>query len=127
MSSRPTIAIVGASTNRKKFGNKAVRAYKNAGYDVYPINLKAGEIEGLTAYRSLDELPLKRLDMISLYLPPATLLVDILDQVARKESGEVWLNPGTATKDVVAKAESLGLHTVQACSILALGEHPDRL
>ncbi len=126
MSSRPTIAIVGASTNRKKFGNKAVRAYKNAGYDVYPINLKEGEIEGLKTYASLDAVPLQRLDMISLYVPPAIVL-EILDQVARKESGEVWLNPGTATKDVVAKAETLGLNAVQACSILAVGEQPDRL
>ena len=126
MPSRPTAAIVGASSNRKKFGNKAVRAYKNAGYDVYPINLKADEIEGLKTYRSLDELPVERLDTVSIYLPPASVL-EILDQVARKAVGEVWLNPGTASKDVVAKAETLGLNTVQACSILGVGEHPERL
>ena len=82
MSSRPTIAIVGASTNRKKFGNKAVRAYKNAGYDVYPINLKEGEIEGLMKYASLDAVPIQRLDLISMYVPPAIVL-EIIEQVAR--------------------------------------------
>jgi predicted CoA-binding protein len=124
--SRPTVAVVGASTNRRKFGNKAVRAFRNAGYDVYPINLKAGEIEGLVTYKSLDDLPLERLDSISIYLPPATVL-EVLDQVARKHAGEVWLNPGTASKEVVAKAELLGLNAIQACSILGVGEHPERL
>ncbi len=123
---RPTVAVVGASADRRKFGNKAVRAFRNAGYDVYPINLKAGEIEGLTVYRSLDELPLERLDSVSIYLPPAVVL-DVLDQVARKQPGEVWLNPGTATKEVVARAETLGLNAIQACSILGVGDHPERL
>ena len=123
---RPTVAVVGASADRRKFGNKAVRAFRNAGYDVYPINLKAGEIEGLTVYRSLDELPLERLDSVSIYLPPAVVL-EVLDQVARKQPGEVWLNPGTATKEVVAKAETLGLNAIQACSILGVGDHPERL
>ena len=123
---RPTVAIVGASANRRKFGNKAVRAFRNAGYDVYPINLKGGEIEGLAVFKSLDELPLERLDSVSIYLPPATVLT-VLDQVARKHAREVWLNPGTATKDVVAKAEALGLNAIQACSILGVGDHPERL
>ena len=123
---RPTVAVIGASTDRRKYGNKAVRAFRNAGYDVYPINLKQGEIEGLKAYRSLDDLPVERLDSVSIYLPPETVL-GVLDQVASKEPGEVWLNPGTASREVVAKAESLGLNAIQACSILGVGERPERL
>ncbi len=123
---RPTVAVLGASVQRRKFGNKAVRAYKHAGYDVYPINLKVGEIEGLTAYASLDEVPLDRLDAVTIYLP-APVVVGLLDQVARKSPAEVWLNPGTASREVVARAESLGLNIIQACSILGVGEHPDRL
>ena len=123
---RPTVAVVGASTNRRKFGNKAVRAFRNAGYDVYPINLKEGEIEGLKAYRSLDDLPVDRLDSVTIYVPPEAVL-GVLDQVARKGPGEVWLNPGTASREVVARAEALGLNAIQACSILGVGERPERL
>jgi predicted CoA-binding protein len=123
---RPTVAVVGASANPRKFGNKAVRAFRNAGYDVYPVNLKGGQIEGLTTYPSLADVPLERLDSVSIYLPPATVL-EVLDQVAAKDVGEVWLNPGTATREVVAKAEALGLNAIQACSILGVGERPDRL
>ena len=68
--SRPTVAVVGASADRRKFGNKAVRAFRNAGYDVYPINPKAGEIEGLKAYASLDE-PARRAARLGDDLRPA--------------------------------------------------------
>ena len=124
--SRPTVAVVGASTDRRKYGNKAVRAFKNAGYDVYPINLKATEIEGLKVYTSLDEVPVARLDTVTIYVQPP-IVSSILEQVARRGAGEVWLNPGTATKETIAKAEELGLNAIQACSILGVGEHPERL
>jgi predicted CoA-binding protein len=123
---RPTVAVVGASTNTRKFGNKAVRAFRNAGYDVYPVNLKGGQIEGLPVYASLADVPVQRLDSVTIYVPPAAVL-EVLDQVAAKDVGEVWLNPGTATREVVAKAETLGLNAIQACSILGVGERPDRL
>lgn len=123
---RPTVAVVGASSDPKKFGNKAVRAFKNAGYEVFPINLSTPVIEGLTAYKSLDDLPVDRLDTVTIYVPPAVVL-NVLDQVARKGAAEVWLNPGTASREVVARAEELGLHTIQACSILGIGAKPDRL
>ena len=33
-----TVAIIGASSNRAKYGNKALRAYERQGYRVIPIN-----------------------------------------------------------------------------------------
>lgn len=126
MSSRPTVAVVGASADRSKFGNKAVRAYRLAGFEVYPINPKEAEIEGLPAHASLDELPVEELDRVSFYVP-APVGLAVLDQVARKRVGQVWLNPGADAPEVVAKARGLGLEVVQACGIVALGQDPGRL
>jgi uncharacterized protein len=123
---RPSVAVVGASTDRSKYGNKAVRAFRSAGFDIYPIHPHAGRVEGLTAYPSLDALPVERVDRVSFYVPPAVGL-GVLDQVARKQVGELWLNPGAESPALVARAEALGLSVVQACSILAVGEHPDRV
>jgi predicted CoA-binding protein len=120
---RPTIAIIGASPDRAKFGNKAVRAYAGQGYDVYPVNPKGGKIEGLTAYRTLSEVPLQTFDRISVYLPPAIGLA-ALDDISKKSCGELWLNPGSDSPDVIAKAQSLGLNVVQACSIVDIGVSP---
>jgi uncharacterized protein len=118
--SRPTIAIIGASTNRAKFGNRAVRAYRAAGYDVYPVNPGALEVEGLKAYASLDEVPVDRLDRVSLYVPAAVGLA-VLDQISRKQVGDLWLNPGADAPEVVARAQALGFNVIQACSLLAIG------
>ena len=65
-----TVAIIGASNNRTKFGNKAVRAFLRQGYRVFPVNPKETEIEGLPTFRSVREVPV-RPNKISVYLPPS--------------------------------------------------------
>ena len=122
---KPAVAIVGASKDRSKFGNKAVRAYLRQGYDVYPVNPKEETIEGLKCYGSVLDVPVG-LDRISVYLPPAIGL-KVLDEIAAKGAKEVWLNPGADSDEVIARATELGLQPIVACSILGVGEHPDEL
>jgi predicted CoA-binding protein len=120
----PTIAILGASTDRSKFGNKAVRAFVARGFTVYPVNPKATEIEGLTAYPSLAAIPAEvKLDRISLYLPPPIGL-KMVPEIAARGCDELWLNPGSESDELVAAAESAGLNVIQACSIVAVGMSP---
>jgi len=119
-----TVAVVGASADRAKFGNKSVRAHARAGYHVYPINPREIEIEGWPAYRSVSELPAGRIDRVSIYLPLEPAL-SVLEGLADREVGEVWFNPGADHPDVVAKARALGLPVVIGCSIVALGMSPD--
>src|SRR5690348_2336614 len=120
-----TVAIIGASTDRHKFGNKAVRAFLQKGYTVYPVNPKEAEIEGLAAYQSIRDVPV-RPQMISVYVPPPVLL-KLLADIAAKGCEELWLNPGTESDDVLAEAERLGLNVVQACSIVGVGVSPSHL
>jgi len=120
---QPTVAILGASSDRSKFGNKSVRAHVQQGYDVYPVNPKGGEIEGLTAYASLADVPVDRLTRISVYLPPKIGL-GILEEVARKSCDELWLNPGSDSEEVVTRARELGLDPIMACSIVDVGATP---
>ena len=123
---RPTIAIIGASTDRNKYGNRAVRAYARQGFQVYPIHPKADEVEGHRAYRSVSDVPVPRLDRISIYVPPGVGM-QLLDEVAHKPANEVWLNPGAESPALVAHARALGLNVIQGCSILAIGVDPDEL
>ena len=121
-----TVAVLGASTDRRKYGNKAVRAYRQLGYDVYPVNPRAGEIEGLTAYATLDEVPADHLDRILVYLPP-TVGMELLDDIRRKGADEVWFNPGSESPELIARATEIGLDVIQACSIVNVGMLPDEL
>jgi predicted CoA-binding protein len=120
-----TVAIIGASNNRAKFGNKAVRAFLRQGFTVYPVNTHEQEIEGLPAFKSIKDVP-GRPDMVSLYLPPRRVMT-VLPEIAAKGCGELWLNPGTESDEVLAEAERLGLNVIQACSIIGVGDSPERL
>jgi predicted CoA-binding protein len=120
---KQTIAIIGASTNRRKYGNRAVRAYARQGYEVYPIHPRAQAIEGFKAYPSILDVPVGELDRVSFYVPPEIGLA-VIDEVARKQVREVWLNPGAESPELVARGEALGLNVIVACSIVAIGEDP---
>ncbi len=118
-----SVAIVGAGSDRRKFGNKSVRAHQAAGWTVYPVHITESVVEGLPAFRSVAEIPVEHLDRVSVYLPP-TVGLKALDSFTSLTIGEVWLNPGADDPAVVAKAESLGLNVVTACSIVDVGFSP---
>lgn len=118
----PTVAIVGASRDHRKFGNKAVRAYRSAGWRVIPVNPEAEEIEGIPAVASLAEIG-ESVDRVSVYLPPATTR-ELLPSMADVEPDEVWLNPGAADAATVEEGRRLGLPIVEGCSIVDIGKRP---
>ncbi len=118
-----SIAIVGASTDRSKYGNKAVRAFKQGGWTVYPVNPGASEVEGLAAYASIADLP-ENLDRISMYVPPK-VGKGMLAAIAAKTPREFFLNPGSEDDEIVEQAKALGLSPIQACSIVNIGLRPE--
>lgn len=120
---KPTVAILGASADQSKYGNKSLRAHLRQGYTVYPVNPKGGVIEGLPTYQKLADVPEQRLDRISVYLPPAVGLT-LLDEIADKGCRELWLNPGSESPELIAAAEARGLNVIVACSIVDLGASP---
>ena len=121
----PTVAVIGASNDRSKYGNKAVRAYQQKGWTVYPINPREKEVEGLRCYASINDTPIIP-DYASLYIPPSAIPA-VLEEIAAKGTKKVYFNPGTESDDAVAKAKALGLKPIMACSILAIGLDPERM
>jgi len=120
-----TIAILGASADRAKFGNKAVRAFRQQGWTVFPVNPKETRVEGLPAFPTIADVPV-RPRRVSVYLPPPVLL-KVLPAIAARGCDELWLNPGTEAPEVLAAAEALGLNVVQACSIVGIGVVPEEI
>ncbi len=116
------VAVIGASTDRRKFGNRALRAYREQGYTVIPINPHEAEIEGLRAYASVVDVP-GPIDMASFYVPPE-VGERVIEDVAKKQIPEVWLNPGAESEALVARARALAIQPIVACSIVAIGRNP---
>lgn len=121
----PSIAIVGASIDRAKFSNKAIRGYRNQGWTVYPINPKEAEIEGLKVYKSVKEIGVP-LDRVTLYLSPK-IGITMLEEIASVKPKELFVNPGAESDELMNRAGELGLNAVFGCAITDVGENPSML
>jgi uncharacterized protein len=116
------VAVIGASSDRNKFGNRAVRAYLQQGYTVLPINPNEDQVEGLKTYRSVLDVP-GAIDMASFYVPPEVGL-RVIEEIARKGITEVWFNPGAESDALIERARALSIRPIVACSIVAIGKNP---
>ena len=119
-----TVAVIGASSDRSKFGNKALRSFRNNCYKVIPINPTEKEVEGEAAYVSVLDYD-GTIDEATFYVNPR-VGEKVLDEIAKKGIAKVWLNPGADGQNVVARAKELGLNAIRACSIIAIGDSPSR-
>jgi predicted CoA-binding protein len=116
------VAVIGASSDPRKFGNRAVRAFRRQGYTVIPINPHESEVEGLKAYASVLDVP-GAIDMATVYVPPE-IGERVIEEIARKGIPEVWLNPGAESDALIARARALQIQPIVACSIVGIGENP---
>lgn len=114
--------MVGASSDRSKFGNKALRAFQAEGYRVIPINPNEAEVEGMATYASVLDVP-ERIDMATLYVQPEVGL-RLLPELEQKQIGEIWVNPGADSDELLAEARRRKLNVIAACSIVAIGQNP---
>lgn len=117
-----TVAVIGASSDRNKFGNKALRAFKAEGYKVIPINPNEREVEGLATYASVTDVP-EAIDMATVYVPPDIGLT-LLDGFEKKQIPEIWINPGAESDELIAEARRRKLNVIEACSIVGIGRNP---
>jgi uncharacterized protein len=117
-----TVAVVGASSDRSKFGNKAFRAFQAEGYRVVPINPNEPRVEGVATYASVLDVP-EAIDMATVYVQPGVTL-RLLDEFERKKIPEIWVNPGAEDGAVMAEARRRKLNVIFACSIVGIGRSP---
>jgi uncharacterized protein len=117
-----TVAVIGASSDRNKFGNKALRAFLAEGHTVIPINPNEGEVEGMKTFPSVLDVP-GPIDMATVYVQPEVGM-QLLAEFQEKKIPEIWINPGAESDELVAEAKRLKLKIIQACSIVAIGQSP---
>lgn len=118
----PTAVVLGASSNRSKFGNKAVRAFQKAGWTVIPVNPRETVIEGIPCAAELGAV-LCHPEVLSVYLQPR-MVAEMAGPIAALAPSEVWLNPGTSDPQVVESLKRHSLTLVHDCTLVRLGMHP---
>jgi predicted CoA-binding protein len=116
-------AVVGASSNREKYGNKVLRAYQQRGMEVYPINPKEPEVEGLKAYPNLSALP-KKVRGVSIITPPP-VTEKVVAEAAAAGAQFVWMQPGAESPRAVEIAQEKGLQVIAdgSCFLVVTGYH----
>jgi predicted CoA-binding protein len=122
LSSDRRVIILGASPQRSRFSNKAVRAYREAGLEVLPVHPSAGEVEGVAAYPSIAAVP-GPADLLLLYVRPEIAL-SAIEEAARHGVRQVFINPGTGSRALTERIVELGMEPIQGCAIIALGKSP---
>ncbi len=121
------VAVVGASEDKDKFSNKAVRALHGCGYKVYPINPKEGVIEGINIHKRIEDIE-ENIDFASVYLSADKVLDGgIIEKLKERNVKGVILNPGTQDKILIEKLRKNGFKVLLECTIRSLGKDPDLL
>ena len=117
-----TVAVVGASNSRGKFGNKALRAFQEEGYRVVAINPHERDVEGVPTYASVLDVP-GPIDMATVYVQPE-VACRLLVEFEQKGIPEIWVNPGAESDELLREARKRRLNVIAACSIIAIGRSP---
>jgi len=117
----PVIGVVGASSNRDKFGNKVLRCYLENNRQVVPVHPNESEIEGLACVASVAELP-EEVNSISVITPPQ-ITEQVVKAAADKGISNIWMQPGAENKDAVDCCRSNGINVIAdgTCVLVELG------
>lgn len=113
-------AVVGASRDREKYGNKVLRAYLQQEREVYAVNPGVDEVEGVRSYPDLASLPVP-VHGASIITPP-----EVTERIVRDARelgiGHLWMQPGAESEAAVAAANEAGIVTIggDACILVAL-------
>jgi predicted CoA-binding protein len=113
-------AVAGVSRDRAKYGNKVLRAYVQAGREVYGVHPTETEIEGVRCFPRLADLPVTPRGLSIVTPPPVT--ERLTEEAAASGVRRLWLQPGAESATALRRAEELGLSVIAGgpCVLVAL-------
>jgi len=114
--SQKRFAVVGATDNPQKYGNQIVKNLKNRGYEVYPVNPRLKELEGLSCYPNLTDIPVK-VDVVDFVVPPGAT-EEILKQCKELELSRIWLQPGSESETAITYCRENDLKVVHSVCVM---------
>ena len=93
-----TIALIGASNDKEKYGNKIYRDLRSKGYNVTPINPKEEKIEGDKAYVSIEQM--EKLPDIANFVVPPSIAIKIAQNIVDLGVKYLWFQPGSESNEL---------------------------
>jgi predicted CoA-binding protein len=117
----PAYGVVGASSNRDKYGNKVLRCYLQQGRKAIPVNPKEQQVEGIPCVAGVAELP-DEVHSLSVITPPA-VTARVVDEAIARGIRNIWMQPGAEDPGAVAKCRANGVNVIAdgSCVLVVLG------
>lgn len=109
-------AVIGATDNPQKYANRIVKNLKNRGYQVYPVNPRLEEVEGLNCYPTIADVPVK-VDVVDFIVPPKAT-EEILKQCKSLGLNRIWLQPGSESETAIAFCHENNLKVVHSVCVM---------
>ena len=109
-------AVVGATDNAEKYGHQIFKNLKNRDYEVYPVNPRLKELEGIRCYPSLADIPVK-VDVVDFVVPP-NVTEEILKKCKELRLSCVWLQPGSESEAAIAFCHNNNLKVVHGVCVM---------
>ncbi len=116
---QPVWAVVGASNDPSKWGHRIFQQLRRQGYRVYPVNPRATEVAGETAYPTLSALPVVP-DVVDTVVPPA-VTEQVVAEAARLGIRRIWMQPGSESARAIEIGETAGMTVVHDACVLVEG------
>lgn len=114
-------AVVGASSDRSKYGNKVLRCYLQHKRDAVPVHPKETVVEGVPAFPSLTAIA-GGVGAVSIITPPA-VTEKVVEEAAKLGIRHLWMQPGAESAAAIARATELGINVIAGgpCVLVVLG------
>ncbi len=121
--SSSAFGVVGASTNREKYGNRVLRCYQQNGKKAIPVNPNEPEIEGIPCAATISDLPPDAVS-ISMITPPA-VTAKLVPLAIEKGIRNIWMQPGAEHPEAVALCRERGINVIAdgSCLLVVMGYH----
>lgn len=113
-------AVVGATQDTSKFGYKVFKKLRDRGYNVYPVNPKQEEVDGIKCYNSISDIT-ENIDVVSMIVNPK-IGMEVIDKAHEKGIKNIWCQPGAESQELIEKAKSYGMKIIyHECVLVELG------
>lgn len=121
----PEFAVIGASSNRNKYGNKVLRCYIQHQMKVYPVHPSEDEVEGLTVFSSVMELP-NEVKSISIITPPQ-ITEEVVNEAIKRGIQNIWMQPGAESQQAIQNCIDHQINVIAKgpCILVVLGFHEE--
>ena len=111
-------AVIGATTDKDRFGYKIVKTLKDNNYNVYPVTPKYEKVAGLKAYNRVSDID-DEIDVVDFVVNPQ-IGIKLIEDVEEKNINYIWLQPGSRSEELKQKAENNGIEVVEDCIYASL-------